>query len=152
MIKKIQESNEEMASHISLGSFEDKYLQILNKIYLKKDWENFLGAEMEDLYCKLMEESHENKERETVLQKIYEARAIHLAEEGIKFKKEIFKAYLNGSLIKDTKIDEWKPFIDSPLIRTCFTTMYANTLQCYKNKAKFGYCYLDKLDADRMAF
>lgn len=30
--------------------------------------------------------------------------------------------------------------------------MYANTLQCYKNKAKFGYCYLDKLDADRLAF
>ena len=74
-----------------------------------------------------------------------------MAEEGIKFKKEIFKAYLNGSLVKDVKAD-WKPFIDSPLIRTCLTTMYANTMQCYKNKAKFGYCYFDRLDADRLAF
>ena len=106
---------------------------------------------MEDLYCRLTEENQENKDRENQLQKIYATKAISLAEEGIKFKKEIFKAYLNGSLVKDIKGD-WKPFIDSPLVRTCLTTMYANTLQCYKNKAKFGYCYFDKLDADRLAF
>ena len=30
--------------------------------------------------------------------------------------------------------------------------MYANTLQCYKNRTKFGYYYLDRLDADRLSF
>lgn len=139
-----------MATQISLGSFEDKYMQILHKIYYKKEWENFEGAAMQELYKKLMEENKENKERQAQLQKIYATRALHLADEGIKFKKEIFNAFLKNSLVKEPQA--YKPFIDSPLIRTFLTTHYANTPQCYKNKEKFGFCYFEHLDADRKAF
>lgn len=62
--KRVLQSNEELASNISLGSLDDKYIQILSKIYLKKDWESFLGAEMEDLFNKLALKNKENKERE----------------------------------------------------------------------------------------
>lgn len=139
-----------MAKQISLGSYEDKYMQVLNKIYTNKDFENFVGPQMRELYGKLDEENKQNKEIEEGLQKVYATRALQLTDEGIRFKKEIFNSFLKNSLLKEPT--EYKPFISSPLIRAFLTTHYANTLQCYKNKEKFGFCYFEHLDADRKAF
>lgn len=47
---------------------------------------------------------------------------------------------------------EYKPFIDSPLIRAFLTTLYANNPLYYKNKEKYGPYYIESFDADKMAF
>lgn len=150
MIEKVEDSNQVMAKQISLGSYEDKYMQVLNKIYINKEFANFFGPQMRELYGKLDEENKQNKEIEEGLQKTYATRALQLTEEGIKFKKEIFNSFLKNSLLKEST--EYKPFINSALIRAFLTTQYANTVQCYKNKEKFGFCYFEHLDKDRQAF
>jgi hypothetical protein len=100
MIEKVEVSNQEMATQISLGSYEDKYMQILNQIYFKKEFDNFLGPHMKELYGKLDEENKQNKEVEEELQKIYAKRALQLTDEGIRFKKEVFNSFLKNSLLK----------------------------------------------------
>ena len=49
LIERIQKSNREMATQISLGSFEEKYLDILKAIYLKKEYGSLVGEQMDNL-------------------------------------------------------------------------------------------------------
>lgn len=76
MIEKVEDSNQEMAKQISLGSYEDKYMQVLNKIYTNKEFQDFVGPQMRELYGKLDEENKQNKEIEEELQKVYATRAL----------------------------------------------------------------------------
>ena len=96
MFKKIQESEQKLATQISTGSLDKESVQILESVS-GKNKKDLTGKITHKLLMKLKQKSKEVNKDEDELEKIFDKMTTKMINENIKLKEDIFKHFLEGS-------------------------------------------------------